>query len=466
LEHDVNTPTPNSDADARVDAMARSAGRELRRPAPEHGLHQARRAMRHRRNAQIAGMSAVVVALVAVGGLALAGRDGTQTLDPPATDGSTTEVSVTVPPTTAPSATTVAPSIAPTTTTPTTATPATTAAAPPNGAAPEFVYTATGFGAVEQTLVDPVTGAVVRTEPLDGEVSQAAQEALTIDYGLFRSYGGGVQTMEAGGRSYELDRLSRETDIANQAPEALAAFDRCEQGGFRVGGGSATALPERAFDAAPSRDGRWVATLTTTCPEPGNLQEGLSEVPYAFTLTIFDTTQPQLEGRILADGFDPFSLAREFSAITFSRDGRFVAVQGISEQQVYRFFDTQTGAETDIDTGACRSFGTNWSRFVGPWIGESSIALQLNCGAGGTGASTLLVQDLAEPSSELRRDLGEAALVEVEYASYDQPGNVWFTVCGGFSPTTCRVGQGNQALIELPGAQQASFLPLGFSLGG
>jgi hypothetical protein len=54
---------------------------------------------------------------------------------------------------------------------------------------------------------------------------------------------------------------------------------------------------------------------------------------------------------------------------------------------------------------------------------------------------------------------------DVDRAHFDRPETAWFTLCR-FDTSMCWIGQGAGALVELPGAAQASFLPLGFEPGG
>ena len=66
-------------ADARIDAMARNAGRELRRPAPQQGMARVERARRSRQITRVVSGGAAAVVLVAVGIVALNNRrDGTR----------------------------------------------------------------------------------------------------------------------------------------------------------------------------------------------------------------------------------------------------------------------------------------------------------------------------------------------------------------------------------------------------
>ena len=81
---------------------------------------------------------------------------------------------------------------------------------------------------------------------------------------------------------------------------------------------------------------------------------------------------------------------------TYSANGRFVALETYEDDSQYHVFDLESGDELDVTEG-CSAVGTNHSRFIGPWIGQSSIALMLDCADG----QRLLVRDLMPGGSEL-----------------------------------------------------------------
>ena len=146
-----------------------------------------------------------------------------------------------------------------------------------------------------------------------------------------------------------------------------------------------------------------------------------------------------------------------------------MSVSVFDDSARYRIFDLGSGTEIDLglDVGAdCNIDGAHYSRFIGPWIGESSIALSVDCIA----SATLHVIDLAKPMSRLvvpfpASTEGGFVSIEVDHATYRTPEDAWFTMCNAITPT-CWIGHGSEPLIELPGDAQASFRPLGFEYGG
>ena len=74
MTDDRNHSPADDAADARIDAIARSAGRELRRPAPANGIAKVQRARRTRQVTRAAGGGVAAIVLVAVGVVALNNR--------------------------------------------------------------------------------------------------------------------------------------------------------------------------------------------------------------------------------------------------------------------------------------------------------------------------------------------------------------------------------------------------------
>ncbi|MEZ5220848.1 MAG: hypothetical protein R2743_05085 [Ilumatobacteraceae bacterium] len=499
--HDPAGPSPSdhpSPSDERIDALARAAGAELRRPAPADGVARVRRQQR-RRQAVIAGAAGTGVLAVVIGALVFTGGDDRSTVVP-ATEPTT---GVSVPATTTPDETTpdettpgettpdeTTPDESPNTTPVATDTPDTSATdtpptdVPPNAAGdPDVVYVSDTFASFgsEVSTVDLRTGAVTSTSVIDeaaGEASRDAQDALmgravlppTREVGHSSGLNAagqddvGYTTIEydVGGITYSLDRLPPEvTSIDLFSAETLGRFDRCGQSELRVAG-APSALPERATALSISVDGRWMVVVGTDCPQPGTLADG-RQLASDRSATLFDATQPDLPGRVLVD------LALDGAGTTtFSADGRFVAVEA---GDGLRFFATASAGELELVPDGCVASGTKWSRFIGPWIGESSVALQLRCGDVGH----VLVADL-DSGDSIDVEVGTVSdfgfVADVDFAHYDRPGNVWYTTCL-LTPDTdrgttgsCSVAQGNGEPVELPGALEASFLPLGFTYGG
>lgn len=430
------------DSDARIDAMARAAGGELRRPAPAEGLARARVASKRRQTARAVAGGAAAVALLGAGVFALTRGDGDQRVVPVDT---TVETSTTgVPPTTG---------------------------IPPNGAGdPGVVYSTTGFipnPDYLQTVIDPVTGEVLRTEVPDAVASSEAQQALIAAYvldGLVESSVPAITfRLESGDIAYGYSVLPSEIQgLENQEPEALPLFDRCGQSELTVEWASASALPARVYSAVMSLDRRWLATTSSECPVAGTL-EGQTEVLRApTTRQVFDARRPDLPGRMLdASG-----------SVFFSPDGDYLA---IVQNRSYVVYDLGDGSEVTIAPSNCGLVDSRYAPYAGPWVGDSSLVAALNCP--GEPASMLVI-DVAT-GEELRvaapagANLGSSAVdgpyltVEVDAAHYDRPQNAWYTVCAwSAEESSCWYGQGAADPVEIPGAQEASFLPLGFTFGG
>jgi hypothetical protein len=464
-DSDVNDLTP--DDDARIDAMARAAGTELRRPAPPDGIARAQRSRRRRQAVRAGVTGTAVVALVGLGVVAMNARDDAGVV--PATVASTDDTDTSVPssaPATDP--TVVAPS---TTTAPASTAPSTTLSGPSAVGAPEVVYAITGSpydAGATQTLIDPTDGTVVGSETVDGERSQAAQAALVGRSAMQPVYVNDASDPDllryevtVGEIVYGHATLPSEIPtIDDQDPDALPFFDRCEQAELTVQGAAGSVLPARVRRFVVSADGRTMATLSGVCPEAGTLADGDQVFPFDVSLQVFDASRPDLAGTVLTDGLD----AANTNSITFSPDGRFVAVETYTDEFGYEIFDLESGEQVDV-TGGCTGFGTKWSRFIGPWIGASSVAIVLDCPEG----RQLLVRDLAS-GQELSVDFPVAAEnddleADVDFAHFDRPDTTWFTMCD-FSAQQCWIGTGDRPLIEIPGVTEASFLPLGFTYGG
>jgi hypothetical protein len=92
---------------------------------------------------------------------------------------------------------------------------------------------------------------------------------------------------------------------------------------------------------------------------------------------VFDAARPDLPGRTIASGVTP----SEFLGVAFSPDARFLSVGLLGE---YRYFDVEAGTELDRDVvlgaAGCTARGTMWSRFIGPWVGDSTLAVVLEYG--------------------------------------------------------------------------------------
>lgn len=470
----TDTPdTPDRDADARIDALARTAGADLRRPAPADGLARVAKAKQRHQAVRAGAAGTAVIALVAIGTMALRGGDENTVV--PATVSTVESPETTVVASTVPS-TTDEPVSSSTEPPPDSSSPTTSVEVPPNAAGqPSAVYTAAtpvAFADGDQTLVDPVTGEVLGAEPMDADASRAAQDALLGG----SSVTGGVREATTewftydyaiGGTTFTIEALPSEVTYLDLfAPATLERFDRCGQSTLVVSGASASAVPMRALGVTFSPDGKWLVTRSVDCP-PGTLADGAATIDTDFTFQLFDTSDLDTPGRRVFTGVG----AAGFDRVTFSPDSRFVALSTFGETP-YQFVDLADGEPVAPFLDDCPTAGTKWSRFIGPWIGQSSVALRLAC----EGGDRLVVHDLAT-SEHIEVDSPAAApfstSFDVDFAHYDRPANVWFTMCvSAFDAGTstqsfeCWIGQGGGPVVELPGSGEASFLPLGFTYGG
>jgi hypothetical protein len=339
----------------------------------------------------------------------------------------------------------------PTTTLPAATTLPSTTTTPPATGAPSVVYTASGFISDfyrVQTLIDPTSGAVVVTEPVDFDRSSAALDALVGQTNSGRS------TVDLGDVAYDFTAVS--FDAGTLYTDVFPDVDLCAQNVVTVRSPAGSALPERARYLIVTPDDRHVVTLSSDCPEAGTMgADGVgTQLPYDIVVQVFDAQHPEIAGRTLAVA----PVTDSASGITSSDNGRFVAIGD-------RFFDLV--AEREIDLGIdCQSIGANYSRFIGPWVGESSVAIGVQCDDG----SRLVVRDLMPGGGELDVGVPTAVdrgflTVEVDHAHYSTPDDAWFTMCD-VGATTCWVGHGSDPLVELPGVSEASFLPLGYYPGG
>jgi hypothetical protein len=467
--NDSNEDAIDNPAEARVDELARSAGTELRRPAPEQGFAGVQRARRNRQITRAAIGGTTVLAIVVGGFVALTNRDDRAQIGPVDsivnTEPDTTtnpvipEPEVTTRPrdTTEPVTTSESNTSVPRATLPPLS--VSTSAPPSVGDAPSVVYTsAEPFPPIDGgtlTLVNPADGAVIGTEPIDVEKSRLAWEAF---YGEDRSI------VDLGDVTYDFTTPREEAGQLD--PDLFPEVDLCMQNRVTVSSPSGSAMPERARLMRVSPDDRFVVTVSATCPEVGTLDADTfpTQVPYDLTVRVFDARQPELAGRVLAE----IPSTDSPSNLTASSNGRFMAIETYGGNFPYRIFDLESATEVDLglDVGAdCIALPSTYGRFIGPWIGTSSVALIVDC----LTAATLNVLDLTDPDNRLtvpypEPTKGGFAVVAVDYDTYVSPQDAWFTMC---DPTVlkCFIGHGTDALIELSDVAQASFVPLGFEPG-
>ncbi|MDP2293484.1 MAG: hypothetical protein Q8M22_20060 [Actinomycetota bacterium] len=439
------------DPDARIDEMARAAGGALRRPAPADGIARAERSKRTRQTTRLALAGTAVLALGVVGVVAFGGDDANR-VGP-----SDSTLPTTVPDST--SDTTVPGQ-------PSTTGASSTSVAPINSGDPERLYWTTGFIAspgYQQTVIDPTTGEVLRTEAPDSALSMSAQQALTERFvydGFDPSPPGIGYRFESGDVAYSyFVRGSDSPDLANEDPALLAGYDRCEQSELTVEGADRGALPARVQRMAMSLDRRWLAVVSTECPVDGTLVGQTQIVESTSTVKVFDAANTDRAGLELMSTSNRIW----FSSLFFSPDGNYLVV----DSGGYRLFDLADGSEMQIAPDGCEVFGGRYARAAGPWVGDSSLLLSVRC----PDTASLTVIDVATdetlvvPAPGLLEDA--ALTVEVDVDHFDRPQNAWFTMCAWSSTrSTCWYGQGSSQPVEIPGAQEASFLPLGFTEGG
>jgi hypothetical protein len=441
-----NSNNLDDDSDARIDAMARAAGGELRRPAPAEGLARAHAVQRRRQTVRAVTAGASAVALLGAGVFALTRGDDDQRLVPVDTTVETSLPSSTVE--------------------------TSTTSIPPNAAGdPEVVYSTTGFilnPDYLQTVIDPVTGNVLRTETPDGVASSDAQAALVDAFVL----DGRVEVppvpalayrFESGDFAYGYSVLpSEHPGLQDQEPEALPLFDRCGQSELTVEGASASVLPARVHSVVMSLDRRWLATISSECPVAGTLEGQTKVLPAPTTWQVFDARRPDLPGRTL----------NAAGSVFFSPDGDYLA---FVQNRSYTVFDLGDGSQVAVAPSNCGLVGGRYAADAGPWVGDSSLVAAINCP--GEPASMVVI-DVATgeqlrvaapaganlPGSSVD---GPYLTVEVDAAHYERPQNAWFTICASSAEaSSCWYGQGNTEPVEILGAREASFLPLGFTPGG
>lgn len=464
---DTRADEPSSAADERIDALARDAGRELRRPPGAGtlaGIH------RRKRNRQIARATGGGLAVLAVGGVLFVAidRSGDErlvpaTVAPTVTPNVTPTVVQTSPVTsgvTTPAAdvaTTVSPpgeTVATVDTTPTPTTPAL-------GSFPAELYLASFTDGQVQRVVDVETGDVLRTEPLDDarhlqawpELTQRTSSArLGITYGLVVPRGdGGLEDFTVG--------------------------DKCGQYELSVEGAAigSVALPPRASFVGLSADGRRVVTVSTpTCPEAGTLGDlgdagsGMTTQPFDQLVQAFDADDPSAPGRLLVTAPYP---ERQFLTPRLSADGRWMAMthqfeapdaEGRPSVQLgLDIIEVDTGRSIDhgVDDCTIGSYGQRGLLFVD----TRAVVVTKSCTDGVEVELTSLVDRDAPPIRWALPDVSSGSTVDVEVYPPSLGGaDVVFVATSSDANGSGRVFLGvGDAVRELPFTDQlASFFPL------
>ncbi|MDO8389314.1 MAG: hypothetical protein Q7V57_02415 [Actinomycetota bacterium] len=445
-----NDHGPDNPDDGRIDDLARAAGRELRRPAPPEGLARVQTSTRRRRVVRAAAAGGGAVVLLAAGVLAFTRGDDDHRVVPAET---------TVP--------TTVPTTDPTTVPTTVVTPT----------APDVVYATTGSIASPdylQHVIDPKTGAELRTETPDSDASRAAQEAQT-DARVLNGWRDAPE--QAGGFGYRFEvgdivygyvvRFADAPDLPEEDPDVLALYDRCGQAELTIAGATGIALPPRVHRAAVSLDRHWIVTVSSECPTYGTLVGQQSILGATATVKVFDAAHPEAPGTVLmtaqADGI---------GSLFFSPDARYLAVEG---GRGYRVFDLSDNSEVEFAPGECGVNGGRYARFAGPWVGDSTLVLALDCPT--LGVSLLVVDVATGDSLEVQvpvvgdvpttdAGLSPYLVVEVDGEHFSTPANAWYTMCELAVQQRCWYGQGSAGSVLIPDAREASFLPLGFTYGG
>ncbi|MGB8861082.1 MAG: hypothetical protein WCC60_17620, partial [Ilumatobacteraceae bacterium] len=433
-------------ADARIDEMARAAGGELRRPAPADGITRAQRSKRTKQTTRLALAGTAVLALGVVGVAVFGGNDSNRVgpTDSTAPESTSATTVVNQPSTTVVSSTSV-----------------------PNGTGdPEVLYWTSGFIASPdnlQTEIDPTTGEVLRTEVPDEDASRAAQDALTERFvytGLDLSQPGIAYRFESGAIAYGyMVRGTDSPDLANEDPSVLARYDRCEQSELTVDGAERGALPARVQRMVMSLDRRRLAVVSSECPVDGTLVGQTQIVESTSTVRVFDAANPDSVGLELMST----SGRIWFGSLFFSPDGNYLIV----DSDGYRLFDLADGSEVQLAPNGCDVFGGRYAQYSGPWVGDSSLLLSVRC----PDAASLTILDVATDETLVvpapSATDGAGVTVEVDVDHFDGPQSAWYTMClSSTAGSTCWFGQGSSGPVEITGAQDASYLPLGFTYGG
>jgi hypothetical protein len=459
---DIDSNT-HPDSDDRIDALARTAGSELRRsPSPSH-LARVHRVKRQRHLAQAAAGGVAVVALIA-GGFALANRDDGEQLVPataPTTVLDTTPPSVapviTVAPTPVPSAPAPAPTTAAvpvTTSTATTASATTTIAVDPTG--PEVLFLAGQSGATdEQRVIDLRTLDEVGTEPLDD--ARASEHRRRSEPRLESSTG----------VRYELASVTDDNPT-----DGIPIIDECGQQNVLIDGAppAGVAVPSMASFIEVSSDGRsLLAIFTPDCAASVAANAGADVMRrYEQEIWIFDADDPAAPGRL---SFTAPSPEREFYGASFSDDGRWVALEHnlnspnpdgdeLISQLGLDVIELATGRALDIADPNCRI--VDYGQFREVFVGSGHYALTKRCSDG-------LYVELNALDGDLERrewripGIGDESYLTVEVWPPSLDGTVTFlAVATTQTEGSSRMflGQGDE-VRELPFTDaRASFGPL------
>ena len=450
---------------AAIDAIARQAGAEVRRPAPPAFAAGVRRARRRQQTIRASVGAVGVAALVTIGAVAVVGQRDISTLVPatapaPTFDAPMTEVTTptTPDPTTPENSTPVAPS-------PETTASTTTSILPPAvdpDAVPEAIYAPADDATTQQDVFDPLTLQRVDTRPSTGAAFPDPTAPITSASGAI-AYG------------FPYDQQD-DKDACLQMPAAAW-----------VVGAEPTGLPERVEAIAVSADGRAGAAVSAACPTDGVLAGDDQPVgPYDVTVAMFDADDPATPSRpiLTIDGG-----AEGVLIVELNDDGSLLLLTTASRPfsegptGLTRIIDTASGdlvsvlgdgQPADLPHSDC---GIDSVQFVG----TSGLAYMAICPEEGL---AVVVSDLRtgetidvvnpEYTDRTYETMPTASLI-VDPATYTSPANAWYVLCAGRStlgpdgsvaydlPGTrpCWLGHGDEPMREIPTATNldARFTP-------
>lgn len=437
------------DPDDVIDALARTAGAQLRRPAPAEGLARVERRSRVQRGTRACVLGGAVVTLAIAGFVLVANRHQPE---PPADNPDPPGI-----------ASTTLPSVSSTVSTDLPVAPI-TAVPGFESAPPVYASIITDF-MESQHVIDPSTGAEIGVVPIDGQANVSAIRSLQALLGRPESRFESPMTVyrlrtAAGFLEYPVKDFD-ESMLGADDP-GLAQFDRCSQGELTVTGDLGAVLPSHVSAAVISSDGRWLVTVSGFCPVEGTLLDGASRHSVSSTLQVYDLSEPARPARALMVGMSPSNFPSYH--LNVSPDGRYLAWYD-SSQERYRVFELSTLREVPLEVNGCRQTPSEDNVDVGPWVGSSSLVLAESCEADSW--QGIVIRDFGEGGTTLRvgfpapppNPSAASPVVRVDHTSFRSAADAWFILCHPAGP--CWAGRGSSPLVALPDLTLgASFLPL------
>jgi hypothetical protein len=402
------------DHDDAIDRLARQAGADVRRPAPESALGAVQRSARHRRVARTVAVSACSVALIGAF-VVVATRNGDQRTDVvTATDPST--VAPTVPAT----ASSVASSVPSTSVAPTTAPPSTVVDPGAASAAPGPVY---HYNPMEpgaeldpnfvrtQSVVDPLTGEVIEVRGLAEWEPQYPSNSGSSSSGIEYITGIAIVDFDYPFPSYEIDPCRQ---IRNRVTASGSAF------------------PEWSVDVRIDPTGTFGVVVTTECPVDGRITDEFGTGTYDFSepltyrVSTFDPDRPEVAPTVVVEL--PGSPWGQQTEHVFTADGSAAIVVTDSGLLVI------TPGEIRTIDSACAP-----SRVQTADTG-SKIAYVETCA---DGSRSGVVLDLASDQSITIPLVGVDESFEMDPASIGSPAVTWTMTCtNSTDEAACVIRQG------------------------